>query len=120
MRLLADENVPGPVVTALRQRGHDVFWIRSDCPGTDDCGVLRLSCAEGRVLLTFDKDFGRLVFADGLAEVTGVILVRLPRLEPEALAAAVVEAVSAHEGWLGRFSVIEQDNVRMTPILRVL
>jgi hypothetical protein len=25
MRFLADENVPGPVVAALRERGHDVL-----------------------------------------------------------------------------------------------
>ena len=33
-RLLADENVPGAVVAALRQQGHDVAWIHEDAPGS--------------------------------------------------------------------------------------
>jgi hypothetical protein len=34
MRLLADENFPLPTVEALRQAGHDVFWVRTEAPGT--------------------------------------------------------------------------------------
>ena len=30
MRILANENFPGPVVRALRERGHDVAWVRED------------------------------------------------------------------------------------------
>jgi hypothetical protein len=33
MRVLADENVPGDVVAALVERGHDVAWVRMDSPG---------------------------------------------------------------------------------------
>ncbi len=29
MRFLANENVPAPVVAALRERGHDVFSIKA-------------------------------------------------------------------------------------------
>ena len=35
MHLLADENVPLPVVTALREEGHNVAWIGSLEPGLD-------------------------------------------------------------------------------------
>ena len=28
MRILVDENVPGDVVTALLEHGHDVAWVR--------------------------------------------------------------------------------------------
>jgi hypothetical protein len=30
---LADENIPLAVVGALRERGHDVLWVREDSPG---------------------------------------------------------------------------------------
>jgi predicted nuclease of predicted toxin-antitoxin system len=36
MRILADENVPGPVVTALREAGHDVLWTKEGSPGARD------------------------------------------------------------------------------------
>jgi hypothetical protein len=28
MRVLANENVPGPVIRALRELGHDVLWAK--------------------------------------------------------------------------------------------
>ena len=31
--ILADEDVPGPAVTALRACGHDVLWAKKDMPG---------------------------------------------------------------------------------------
>ncbi len=58
MRPLANENIPGDVVTALRQGGHDVAWVRADAAGSSDTEVLRRAAVGGRVPLTFDKDFG--------------------------------------------------------------
>jgi len=61
MRLLANENIPGDAVTALRAAGHDVAWVRSDAPGSSDRDVLAPAMSENRILLTFDKGFGELV-----------------------------------------------------------
>jgi hypothetical protein len=36
MRFLANENMPGEAVTALREAGHDVAWVRTDSPGAAD------------------------------------------------------------------------------------
>lgn len=44
MRFLADENFPLDAVEALRQKGHDVAWIRTESPGISDPEVLR--CAQ--------------------------------------------------------------------------
>jgi predicted nuclease of predicted toxin-antitoxin system len=57
MRLFADENFPLPTIEALRQAGHDVTWARADCHSTKDVALLDRAEAEGRVLLTLDKDF---------------------------------------------------------------
>jgi hypothetical protein len=67
MRILADENFPGDAVTALRERGHDVAWIRMDAPGSSDPAVVRRARDEGRLLVTFDKDFGELAFRQRVA-----------------------------------------------------
>jgi predicted nuclease of predicted toxin-antitoxin system len=58
MRLLADENFPRAAVGALRDAGHDVVWVRTAAPGARDFDLLTWAAREGRVLLTFDKDFG--------------------------------------------------------------
>jgi predicted nuclease of predicted toxin-antitoxin system len=65
MRLCANENVPGDCVTTLRQHEYDVLWIREAAPGSSDDFVLAIAQTEQRLLLTFDKDFGELVFRRG-------------------------------------------------------
>ena len=66
MRLLANENFPSDAVDALRERGHDVIWIRTDAPGSRDEDILARARRESRVLVTFDKDFGELAFRSRL------------------------------------------------------
>jgi predicted nuclease of predicted toxin-antitoxin system len=46
----------------LRDAGHDVTWMRTLVPGLPDAGVLATATTERRVVVTFDKDFGSLVF----------------------------------------------------------
>jgi len=36
MKFLANENVPGDAVRALRSNGHDVVWVRESAPGAYD------------------------------------------------------------------------------------
>jgi predicted nuclease of predicted toxin-antitoxin system len=60
MRLLADENFPLPTVEVLRKQGHDVLWARTDCPGIKDRALLDRAEADGRLILTLDKDFWQL------------------------------------------------------------
>ena len=66
MKIVADENVPGDVVVALRTGGHNVLWARTDFPGSGDDEVLSRAQAEARVVLMFDKDFGELALHKGL------------------------------------------------------
>lgn len=69
MRFLADENLPGLVVAALRERGQDVLWIKESMPGAADLVVLALAQAEERVVVTQDTDFGELAFRFGLQQI---------------------------------------------------
>lgn len=54
MKFLLDEDVPRRLLTALRTAGHDV--IRVD-PATPDPVIAARAKAEGRILITLDKDF---------------------------------------------------------------
>jgi predicted nuclease of predicted toxin-antitoxin system len=69
MRILANETFPGEAVDALRDRGHDVAWVRTDTPGSTDIEVLARAQAEGRLLVTLDKDFGELAARDDRQDV---------------------------------------------------
>jgi predicted nuclease of predicted toxin-antitoxin system len=116
LRLLADENFPGHAVDALQRAGHDVLWIRTEAPGLFDRDVLALAASEGRVLATFDKDFGELVFRLHLPQPPGVILFRISPVSPAYVAQTAVTVIASRDDWSGHFAVIEEDRVRMVPL----
>lgn len=78
MRLCADENIPEDAVARLRQGGHDVLWIREASPGSPDTAILTRAFAGGRLLISFDKDFGELVFRRGSQSSHGIRPLRKP------------------------------------------
>ncbi len=116
MRFLADENFPGDAVAALRNRGHNVTWIRTDSPGMSDVKVLELAQSESRIVITFDKDFGELAFHYKLPAQCGIILFRISSHSPEHVAQVALSALESRSDWTGNFTVVEDDRIRMTPI----
>ena len=116
MHLLADENVPLPVVSALRDEGHEVSWIGGVEPGIDDRTVLRRAHDEERLLITFDKDFGTLIFQKDGSRPAGILLFRLPPLSKDELVQFMVETITDRSDWMGHVAVIEHDRIRMRPL----
>ena len=62
---------------------------------------------------TFDKDFGELAFRSKLPAGTGIILFRLKASSSKVIAEKVTTAISLRDDWVGHFSVIEEDKIRM-------
>ena len=116
MRFLANENMPGDAVKAIRAMGHDVAWVRTDAPGSTDEAVLARAQSEDRILLTFDKDFGELAFRTRLPASSGIILFRIENSAPPQAVAIILAALRAHLDWTGNFSVVEEDRIRVTPL----
>jgi predicted nuclease of predicted toxin-antitoxin system len=73
MNLLADEGVDAQIVAKLRSKGHDVLYVAEMDPGISDESVLKLANEHGALLITEDKDFGELVYRQGLIYL-GVVL----------------------------------------------
>ena len=116
MQILTNEIVPGDAVAALRQQGHEVAWVREDAPGSLDTQVLQRAQDEGKVLITFDKDFGELAFRHGLPVTCGIILFRISTPSSEYIARLAVAALNQRQDWAGHFSVIDDTQIRMTPL----
>ena len=107
MRFLADENCDFNVVGALRAAGHDVLAVAEASPRAEDSDVIRLAVNGERILLTEDKDFGQLVFAEGKG-VEGVVLPRFPFPARERIARDVVQLVGQEGARLsGCFVVVD-------------
>lgn len=116
MRLLANENFPGAAVTALRNAGHDVLWVRTESPGATDRAVLHAAQAQERILLTFDKDFGELAFRSNLPAQSGIILFRLAPASPDRVSEIAVAALRSPIQWQGYFSTVEEERIRTKPL----
>jgi len=114
MRLLADENFPGPIVEALRAEGHDVLWARTDCVGWRDAALLELAESQARVVLTLDKDFWQIALQRRIPlKQSGVVLFRVHPAIPENIAILVRAFVAANRAWAGHISIIAADGIQM-------
>lgn len=63
--LLANENFPAPAIRKLRAAGIDVVAVREAMPSASDKEVMACARREQRWIVTFDKDYGDLVFQAG-------------------------------------------------------
>jgi hypothetical protein len=112
LRLLLDENVSPIVGDALRAAGHDVLMAASVCAGAPDEDVVALAVAEGRVLVTEDKDFGALAFQQGVRPA-GLIRLALPRQLPGQKAARLAAVLGSDGGRIqGAVLTVEPGRVR--------
>src|SRR5947209_11009542 len=77
MKIVADEGIEKPIVIKLRAEGHHVIHIAEVAPRSTDLKILQFAKQEEALLITYDKDFGDLVFLLG-HQAHGVVLLRLP------------------------------------------
>ena len=113
MRLCANENLPRDCIAALRADNHDVDWIRESRPGATDDLVLARALTQGRLLLTFHKDFGTLVFRRGRTASMGIVLFRISQVSARSVANTVTRVLASRNDWAGHFSVVDDQTVRM-------
>lgn len=112
--LLLDENMPRSAGAALVGAGHDVVHIADTDPAADDRRVLARARESGRMLVTFDADFGDLVFQQGVAPPAAILYLRMHPIDGAASAALVLQALAAPVE--GQFVVCTRDGLRRRPL----
>lgn len=116
MKILADESLDGPVVAWLRELGHDVVWAVEHCPGASDRSLVDQARAMGQVVITADRDFGDLVFRQGL-QVPGIALLRIRTRSAEGYLRVFQEHWAAVESKVtGHFVVMSRGRIRVRPL----
>jgi predicted nuclease of predicted toxin-antitoxin system len=118
LRILANENFPGPLIRELRRHGHDVASVKEIMRGAEDREVLAKAQEEDRLVVTFDKDFGELAYRFGLPSSSGVILFRLSGSDPETDNTRALTALESGLDWVGCFAVVTNDRIRVRPLPR--
>jgi predicted nuclease of predicted toxin-antitoxin system len=117
MQFLANENLPLPSVRLLRQAGYDVAAITEETPGIEDTEVLARAADEQRIILTFDRDYGELIYRLRLRSPRGVIYLRFQPHTPEEPAVILLNLLqTAGLYFEERFTVVERDQIRQRPL----
>jgi predicted nuclease of predicted toxin-antitoxin system len=94
VKLLANENFPKASVLILRRLGYDITSIGEDNPSISDSSVMEIAEAEQRIILTFDRDYGELIYKYDYKPSQGVVYLRLNNYTPEEPAKHVHELLT--------------------------
>lgn len=112
-KFLANENVPSATIKTLQNAGYEVVSVSEDFPSIKDEAVILFASIENRIIITFDRDYGELIFKHNLKHSSGVVYFRLKFFQPEKPAEILLQLLS--EVLLnieGFFTVISENNVR--------
>jgi predicted nuclease of predicted toxin-antitoxin system len=115
MKFLLDQSADFRLIPHLRQLGHDVHVIsRNYAPGLPDEDVLAIARQERRILIVADRDFGELIFHQGLAHA-GVIFFRLPGASLQTKIEQITVALTDYSEELkrGEFLVVTPGRMRI-------
>ncbi|MBI3683026.1 MAG: DUF5615 family PIN-like protein [Acidobacteria bacterium] len=103
----------------LSHAGHDVLWARTGCPGSTDVELLNLAEAQGRIVLTLDKDFWQIALQRRMPlSAAGVVLFRIHPATPERIEPLVRALDGAGHQWRAHISVVAPNGIQMLPARR--
>lgn len=112
VRILADENLPYPVIRQLREWGHDVTWAAKHYDGANDAELVEFAEREGRVIVTLDLDFWQIsIQRRPPLKQAGVVIFRVGRATVETLAPVIEIMLAGQERWHGKVSLVTPSEV---------
>lgn len=113
MKFLANENVPFSSITYLKSKGYDIKSIGVDDPSITDEAVMQISINEDRTIITYDSDYGELIFKHGYKPKSGVIFIRNQPKGPLETARTIEELVSSKTiQFDNALTVIDSNSIR--------
>ena len=113
MMFLANENFPKPSIIMLREKGFDVSSVQEDCPGVEDYEVMKIASAQNLIILTFDSDYGELIFKYAKENPPAVVFFRDKGNSPLFAGNALLRLLEhTNITLLNAFTVIETNGVR--------
>lgn len=113
IKFLANENVPFAAIRKLQDEGFDIVSVSADFPSIKDEAVILVASAEKRIIITFDRDYGELIFKRKIDAPSGVIYFRMQNFQPEEPAEILLNLLSSQNiRFEGFFTVISEKNIR--------
>ena len=113
MDFLANENFPLASIRLLRNAGHNVDSVLEETSGAGDSSVLHRGHEEFRIILTFDRDYGELIYRHESRVPAGLVFFRFDPARPEEPAEILLEILEKGKiNFAGKFTVIERGRMR--------
>ncbi len=113
MKFLANENIPLGSVYVLRRAGHRVLSISEEHAGMKDVDVLKRAVKDKSIILTFDRDYGELIFRHPRSVPEGLIYFRFAPATPEVPALILLKILKQKDIHLFKhFTIIEEGRIR--------
>ncbi|MVM38167.1 hypothetical protein GO730_12200 [Spirosoma sp. HMF3257] len=115
MKFLADENFPITAFRILLESGYDIKHVAFEIPSVSDIDVTDFAIKENRIILTFDGDYGTLIFKLGYRPL-GVVYFRLQNITADAPAYIVMNLLKEACQFEHMHTVVENDKIRQRRI----
>jgi predicted nuclease of predicted toxin-antitoxin system len=115
MKFLFDQSADFRLIDHLRSLGHDVTAVSREYPHSlADEDVLAIARQEQRIVVVADRDFGELIFNQGLAHA-GVLFFRLPGAQLQTKIEHLDKALQEYADELaaGEFVVVAAGHIRV-------
>ena len=113
IKLLANENFPLNSVHYLIAKGFDISAIGIDNPSIKNSDVMSIAIKEKRTIITFDRDYGELIFKHNYKPESGVIYLRLDKYEEDEPGKIIEELIIKIGIELNNtFTVISKNGIR--------
>lgn len=117
MKYLANENFPLASVRLLRNAGYDVIAVAEEMAGEKDSVVLSRAAKEKLIILTFDRDYGDLIYKSRMPVPLGVVYFRFDPATPSEPYEHMLTLLKI-EGLVleGKFTVTNRQQTRQRPL----
>jgi predicted nuclease of predicted toxin-antitoxin system len=113
MKLLANENFPLKSIVYLKSKGFDISSIGADNPSVQDHAVMAIAIREERTILTFDRDYGELIFKYNFKPQKGVIYLRLDEYTAEEPGELIEALINKNEfDFDNALTVLDKNGIR--------
>ena len=111
--LLMNENFPAPALKLLRDLGVQAESVQELMPGAPDPAVLAYAREQGHWLVTFDRDYGELVFARGELPPVAIVYIRQQPYPPTRPADLLLSLLSRAGDVEGHFVTVSEQSIRL-------
>jgi len=110
---LADENIPLSVIQQLRKEGYSIISVIEEFKSSSDKKIVELSSKNEWIIITFDKDFGELIYKQESNKPFGIILLRVTPKSPKYILQILEWLLGTSISFEGNFIIVKEDKVRV-------